>query len=90
MQIERVRPESLYAGAPYAYASVVPEGRLVFSAGACPLASDGSTVAPGDHEAQAHQAVANLFTALAAAGAIVAQNPTAAAEAMVGVVRDLS
>ncbi|WBB66221.1 RidA family protein [Micromonospora sp. WMMD812] len=56
--------------AEYAYAAtVVPSTRLVFTAGACPLDADGATVAPGDHAAQARQVMANLETALAAAGA---------------------
>ncbi|QGN46655.1 RidA family protein [Micromonospora sp. WMMD558] len=58
------------AGAEYAYvATVEPPARLVFTAGACPLDTDGRTVAPGDHVAQARQVMANLETALAAAGA---------------------
>ncbi len=56
--------------AEYAYlATVDPSARLVFTAGACPLAPDGRTVAPGDHAAQARQVMANLETALAAGGA---------------------
>ncbi|SCG36049.1 RidA family protein [Micromonospora halophytica] len=56
--------------AEYAYAATVdPPARLVFTAGACPLDADGRTVAPGDPVAQARQVVANLETALAAAGA---------------------
>lgn len=41
----------------------------MFTAGACPLDEEGAIVAPGDFEAQATKAVANLFVALAAAGA---------------------
>ncbi|GAA1118110.1 RidA family protein [Nocardiopsis composta] len=52
----------------YAYAAVAT-GRTVFTAGACPLDLDGSTVAPGDFEAQARRCMANLATALDAAGA---------------------
>ncbi|WP_328369834.1 RidA family protein [Micromonospora zamorensis] len=56
--------------AEYAYAAIVePPARLVFTAGACPLDAEGRTVAPGDHAAQARQVMANLETALAAAGA---------------------
>jgi enamine deaminase RidA (YjgF/YER057c/UK114 family) len=43
--------------------------RLVFAAGACPLDEDGRTVAPGDVVRQAEQVMANLVTALRAAGA---------------------
>ena len=60
--------EGLYAGAPYHYAAVVDAGRMVFAAGACPIDEDG-VVVPGGIEAQAGKAVANLFVALAAAGA---------------------
>ncbi|WP_323749504.1 RidA family protein [Curtobacterium sp. VKM Ac-1393] len=52
------------------YASTVPAGtRLVFLAGACPLDEHGATVAVGDVAGQAAQCIANLRTALAAAGA---------------------
>ncbi len=58
------------ADAEYAYvATVEPPVRLVHTAGACPLDADGRTVAPGDPVAQARQVMANLETALAAAGA---------------------
>ncbi|MFI5488029.1 MULTISPECIES: RidA family protein [Micromonospora] len=59
--------------AEYAYAATVePPARLVFTAGACPLDADGRTVAPGDHAAQARQVMTNLETALATAGARLA------------------
>jgi enamine deaminase RidA (YjgF/YER057c/UK114 family) len=58
----------LYQGVPYAYAAVAPPGSLVFTAGACPLDSEGAVVAPGDREAQMRQALDNLRAALAAAG----------------------
>ncbi len=57
------------AGAPYAYAAVVPAGTLVLTAGACPLDADGGTVAVGDVAGQAGQVMTNLRTALRAAGA---------------------
>ncbi|GIJ75759.1 Enamine deaminase RidA, house cleaning of reactive enamine intermediates, YjgF/YER057c/UK114 family [Micromonospora phaseoli] len=61
---------ALTSVAPYAYlASVAPSASLIFTAGACPLDAEGRTVAPGDHAAQARQVVANLETALRAAGA---------------------
>jgi enamine deaminase RidA (YjgF/YER057c/UK114 family) len=46
--VELIRSTSLTDTAPYAYASVVAPGRLVFTAGACPLDDDGAVVAPGD------------------------------------------
>ena len=64
-----VSPPDLFAAAPYEYAAVA--GGTVFTAGACPLDSTGSVVAPGDLEKQARVAVANLRTALEAAGADV-------------------
>ncbi|MFI7076855.1 RidA family protein [Micromonospora sp. NPDC049903] len=64
---------ALSATAPYAYlATVEPATRLVYTAGACPLDADGNTVAPGDYAAQARQVMANLETALRAAGATLA------------------
>ena len=60
------RPETLTAKAPYAYAAVA--GDLVFTAGACPLDANGRTVAVGDAAGQARQVMANLETALRAAG----------------------
>lgn len=68
MPVDLIRVDSLYGGAPYAYASVAPEGALVFTAGACPLDARGAVVSPGDVSAQTRQALANLDQALAAAG----------------------
>lgn len=67
--VELIRTSSLTDRAPYAYASVVPAGRLVFTAGACPLDAEGNVVAPDDVAEQARQVVANLVEALHAAGA---------------------
>ncbi|MFF2388315.1 RidA family protein [Agromyces sp. NPDC058104] len=65
-----IRSDSLFAGAPYAYAATAPAGaRLVFLAGACPLDEDGSTAGIGDVSAQAAKCVENLRTALTDAGA---------------------
>jgi enamine deaminase RidA (YjgF/YER057c/UK114 family) len=69
MPARLVRSESLYAGAPYAYASVAPPGSLIFTAGACPIDQQGHVAAPGDYVKQAELAVANLRTALLAGGA---------------------
>jgi enamine deaminase RidA (YjgF/YER057c/UK114 family) len=63
---EVVRPDGL-AETPYDYATIAPDARLVFTAGACPLDPAGNVVAPGDLEAQAKQALDNLFVALEAA-----------------------
>ena len=68
--VQLIRSAALSDVAEYAYAATVPAGtRLVFLAGACPLDEDGGTVAVGDVAGQAAQCVANLRTALAAAGA---------------------
>jgi enamine deaminase RidA (YjgF/YER057c/UK114 family) len=66
--VELVRCPSLTDDVPYAYASLVGEARLVFTAGACPLDEHGDVVSPGDVTAQAERVVANLREALAAAG----------------------
>lgn len=64
-----VRCPTLTDQVPYAYASVVEgPGRLVLTAGACPLDEAGAVVAPGDVVAQAGRVVTNLREALAAAG----------------------
>jgi enamine deaminase RidA (YjgF/YER057c/UK114 family) len=58
------------APTPYAYAAIAPAGaRIAYFAGACPLDEAGATLHPGDVGAQASVAVANLFVALAVAGA---------------------
>src|SRR3954463_6405649 len=66
--ITLVRSQELTDAAPYA-ALPPPGARLLFTAGACPLDAAGATVAPGDVPAQAEQVMANLRTALRAAGA---------------------
>jgi enamine deaminase RidA (YjgF/YER057c/UK114 family) len=68
--VELLRPADRAAGVPYAYAATTM-GRplLVFTAGACPLDRSGSTVGVGEVDVQAEQAMANLRTALHAAGA---------------------
>jgi enamine deaminase RidA (YjgF/YER057c/UK114 family) len=72
MAVNLIRCDSLYKEAPYAYASTVPGGSLIFTAGACPLDEKGDVAGAGDVPAQAALAVANLGTALAAAGATLA------------------
>jgi enamine deaminase RidA (YjgF/YER057c/UK114 family) len=67
--VELVRGTALTDTVPYAYAAVTPPGKLVFTAGACPLDQDGAVVSPGDVVAQAQQVMANLAVALGAAGA---------------------
>lgn len=67
--VELVRGTPLAEAIPYAYAAVTPPGRLVFTAGACPLDRNGVVVSPGDVAAQAQRVMANLAVALGAAGA---------------------
>jgi enamine deaminase RidA (YjgF/YER057c/UK114 family) len=64
-----VRVGGLYQESGYAYAAVAPPGSLLFAAGACPIDETGLVVGGADHVLQARQAMANLVTALAAAGA---------------------
>ena len=71
-RVELVRPTGLDPSVPYAYASVVGPGSLVFTAGACPLDDAGEVVHPGDVAGQAGQVMANLVTALDATGCTLA------------------
>lgn len=68
--VSLIRCAELTERAPYAYAAVAADvSRLVFTAGACPLDESGAIVAVGDVAGQAERAIANLVTALRAAGA---------------------
>lgn len=67
MSIERVNPAELAAPSGFSYAVVAAGGRLVFLAGQTALDSSGSIVGSTVAE-QFEQALANLLTALAAAG----------------------
>ncbi len=69
MPPQLIRADGLYRDAPYAYVSIAPPGSLIFTAGACPIDADGVVTAPGDYVRQAEHAMANLDSALAAAGA---------------------
>jgi len=69
MSVRLIRSDQLFPAAPYAYASVVPPGSLIFTAGACPIDENGIVRAVNDYVRQAEHAMANLITALAAAGA---------------------
>ena len=63
-----IETSALYAGVPYSYAAIAPSKSTVFTAGACPLDTDGRVVGPGDLGAQTRQALDNLLIALDAAG----------------------
>ena len=67
--IEFVRPAQLSSQVPYAYAAAAAPGRVIFTAGACPLDADGNTVAVGDIAGQASQVMANLVAVLRESGA---------------------
>ncbi|MEV7006027.1 RidA family protein [Streptosporangium sp. NPDC051022] len=67
--IHRMTVAELFPPPDYAHAVVVEAGRrLVFTAGAVPLDADGTLVGAGDLAAQTRQVLANLRTALEAAG----------------------
>ncbi len=72
VSIETVRPAAMHADVPYAYATVVPTGSLVLTAGACPIDEHGVVVEPGDIPAQARRVMANLTTVLTEAGCSLA------------------
>ncbi len=68
--VELIRSSELTDRASYAYAAAVRgASRLIFTAGACPLDLGGAIVAVGDVTRQTEQVMANLATALNAAGA---------------------
>ena len=73
------RPATLSDQVPWAYAAIANTGndadadadtaRTLWTAGACPLNTEGRTVAVGDVVQQAEQVMTNLIAALAEAGA---------------------
>lgn len=67
--IELIRSAALTDEAPYAYASRVEAGTLIFTAGACPLDEDGVIGPVGDIAGQARVTMDNLVVALEASGA---------------------
>jgi enamine deaminase RidA (YjgF/YER057c/UK114 family) len=67
MAVERINPEELGRPSGFSHAVSAPAGRLVFLAGQIGMGRDGKVVA-GGVLAQFEQALANLLTALAAAG----------------------
>ncbi|RBY95574.1 RidA family protein [Blastococcus sp. TF02-8] len=67
--IELVRLPGLTGSGPEAHAAVTDPGRMVFTAAACPVDPEGSTVAVGDVVGQARRVVDNLAQVLEAAGA---------------------
>jgi enamine deaminase RidA (YjgF/YER057c/UK114 family) len=67
VSIERVNPPSLAKPSGFAHAVIAAGGRLVFLAGQTALTADG-TIVGGTIVEQFEQALANLLTALTAAG----------------------
>jgi enamine deaminase RidA (YjgF/YER057c/UK114 family) len=67
MTVERINPEELGRPSGFSHAVSAPAGRLVFLAGQTGTGRDGKVVS-GGVVAQFEQALANLLTALAAAG----------------------
>ena len=67
MAVERINPDELSRPSGFSHAVSVTERRLVFLAGQIGMDRDGKVVA-GGVVAQFEQALANLLTALAAAG----------------------
>ena len=69
MPVELLRTEALSDRAPYAYASRVSGGGVIFTAGACPLDAEGRVGPVGDFAGQARVVMDNLGVALETAGA---------------------
>jgi enamine deaminase RidA (YjgF/YER057c/UK114 family) len=67
--IERINASGLSDPPGYSHAVVASGGRLVVTAGAVPLDSDGNLVGSEDYEAQVRQVLDNLALALGAADA---------------------
>jgi enamine deaminase RidA (YjgF/YER057c/UK114 family) len=63
------RVDSLFEHAPYEYGAVAPAGAILFTAGACPLDTNGHLVGLNDPIAQARVALDNLVIALNRYGA---------------------
>ena len=69
-RVELISPPELSDRAPYAYAAVARDvERLVFTAGACPIDLDGSTVQVRGVRGQTEKVMDNLEASLEAAGA---------------------
>lgn len=67
MDVERINPSELARPSGFSHAVSVPASRMVFLAGQVGMDRDGNVVS-GGVVAQFEQALANLLTALAAAG----------------------
>jgi enamine deaminase RidA (YjgF/YER057c/UK114 family) len=68
--VRLIRNDKLAQMVDYAYAAAAEAPvRAIWTAGACPLDTDGKTVAPGDYAEQARQAMRNLTVVLEGADA---------------------
>lgn len=71
--IQRIRPEGLVFSPAFSHVAVVPPGATtIYVGGQNAVDADGTLVGPGDVAAQSGRALQNVKTALAAAGAGVA------------------
>jgi enamine deaminase RidA (YjgF/YER057c/UK114 family) len=71
--IERIRPEGLVRSPAFSHVAVVPAGATtIYVGGQNAVTADGALVGEGDVASQAIAALANVKTALAAAGASIA------------------
>jgi enamine deaminase RidA (YjgF/YER057c/UK114 family) len=71
MTQRKLNPPELPAPTGYSQVVVAAGSRMVFVAGQVALDREGAPVAPGDVVGQAHQAFANMRTAIEAAGAAI-------------------
>ncbi|MFC8730989.1 RidA family protein [Luteimicrobium sp. NPDC057192] len=73
MTIERLRPQGLVNSPAFSHVAVVPPGATtIYVGGQNAVDADGALVGDGDVAAQAVRALENVRTALAAAGATLA------------------
>ncbi len=71
--IERLRPDGLVRSPAFSHVAIVPAGATtIYVGGQNAVDAEGSLVGAGDAAAQSARALANVKTALAAAGASVA------------------
>jgi enamine deaminase RidA (YjgF/YER057c/UK114 family) len=68
VSVRRHLAPELFAPPAYSHAVAVAPGRTVYTAGAVPLAADGTVVGPGDVARQTRQVIENLELALRQTG----------------------
>lgn len=73
MTIQRLRPEGLVHSPAFSHVAIAPPGATtIYVGGQNSVAADGALIGEGDVAAQAVRALENVKTALAAAGATIA------------------